>query len=335
MASDQTFNRGDPKRVVWGLEGLDSKSIKADDQRSSNQLWEKLSQAAQNKWTGLINVTRDGRTIGSVVLQKGFVAWAVSRGQSNSLGELLGKVGLLSSHDVMRAQNEYIKNKGRKKLGAILEEMGLIQRPVLRRCLLLHTRSALEELLKYDDAETSVSEKSFEADERIIFELGEILPSLGGTDAEFNGGGLWRGRPEWYGRNEDNEELAFLASVLGYQAAAVISAKGEILSAHCAAKDIDPVLIGIYLTSILDTSARTVYPNPLANVKFIYLECSDHTLVSRWIDEEKTHIIAVVLANGGGVGMAKYLMDGRLGELRNWLFTGQRKSQGGQGRPGH
>ncbi len=284
-----------------------------------NGLWEALQEAVPAAWTGVIKVTRDQKILGSVVMKNGYVAWAVSRDQNTSLGEVLSRIGLLSDEDVMEAQQEYINNKGKKKLGAILEEKGLIQRPVLRRCLLLHTRSALEELLATENVESHMLDKQFDADERIVFELDELVPDdkqsleISGKDI------LWKRSPEWYATNNYNKPLHFLKGVLGYQASAIVSSDGEVLTAHCLSLETDPILIGIYLTSILEASSRTIAPNPLANIKFIYLECVDCILVSSWINQNKTHLIAVMLKSGGSVGMAKYLINGNKEELQKWL----------------
>ncbi len=300
--------------------------ITGDDNRPvENGLWKALQEAVPSGWTGVIKITRNDNILGSVVMKNGYIAWAVCREQNTSLGEVLSRIGLLSDEDVMEAQQEYIKNKGSKKLGAILEEKGLIQRPVLRRCLLLHTRSALEELLSCDDVESHMLDKKFDADEKIVFELDELVPSdrqkLQTPGKEL----LWKRNPEWYAGNNANRPLHFLKKVLGYQASAIISADGEVLTAHCTSLEIDPLLIGIYLTSILEASSRTIAPNPLANIKFIYMECADCILVASWIDEEKTHLVAVMLNLDASVGMAKYLINGNKEEMENWLVDNAEK----------
>lgn len=301
---------------------------KKDDDRqiTGNDLWKTLQEAVPAGWTGIIKVTRNEKILGSVVIKNGYIAWAVSREQNTSLGEVLSRIGLLSDEDVMEAQQEYINNKGKKKLGAILEEKGLIQRPVLRRCLLLHTRSALEELLSFENVQSQMLDKKFDADEKIVFEMDELVPreqhgqSISGQDM------LWKRSPEWYAGNNTNRPLHFLKGVLGYQASAIIASDGEVIIAHCMSLETDPLLIGIYLTSILEASRRTIAPNPLANIKFMYLECADCILVSSWIDREKTHLIAVMLNLGGSVGMAKHLINGQKEELQDWLFKNRGKT---------
>lgn len=108
--------------------------------------WEVLTSAASSRWSGQIEAMDDEGNAGLVVFHQGRIAWAVSRHQTEHLGAFLARLGKLNQEQLKSAQACYQEEGGRRKLGAILEQDHRVDRPVLRHCLRMHTRRAVDSL---------------------------------------------------------------------------------------------------------------------------------------------------------------------------------------------
>jgi len=141
--------------------------------------WEVLSTAASSGWSGQIEALDEDGKAGLVVFHQGRIAWAVSRHQTEHLGAFLARLGKLSHEQLKAAQACYRAEGGRRKLGAILEQDHRVDRPVLRHCLRLHTRRAVDSLAcrpQLTLLSSSVGPRVLE--DELTFPLEDFLPSL-------------------------------------------------------------------------------------------------------------------------------------------------------------
>lgn len=144
-----------------------------------------LRDASAIGFSGRVAVIQDGTSVGTVVFQKGRVAWAVARNQSEDLGTFLLRIGKLTSEQLARVRARYGESGGQVKIGALLEQEGFLRRSVLRRCLLLHARRAIASLTAVP-ARPWILDSTLAADEDLTFLLDDVLDDF----AEYRKGRL-------------------------------------------------------------------------------------------------------------------------------------------------
>jgi len=276
-----------------------------------------LSIARQEVWSGRISVSVEGRQVGAVVLRAGRVAWAVCANQPEDLGTFLWRLGRVTREDLHEIRRRYEEQQGRRKLGALMEEAGVLPRTVLQRCLLLHTRRAMSCLSSYPDPLVQAERTELAVEESMTFSVVDVLPGLGESEfpPQASTSALLVGR--WSKWTAENSVLAEFSELPGYLAAGVFAREGEVLAAH-AARDIDPSTIGIFVVSVLESSARTVRSAGLGAVSNICLECDEGTIVTQWLDEHRNHVVVVVIESNANVGMARYKVGVRAPLLAAW-----------------
>lgn len=141
--------------------------------------WDVLNSAAASGWSGQIEALDEDGQAGLVVFHQGRIAWAVSRHQTEHLGAFLTRIGKLDPEQLKTAQARYRTEGGRRKLGAILEQDHRVDRPVLRHCLRMHTRRAVDSLA-CRPALTLLSSSGGPrvTEDELTFPLEDFLPSL-------------------------------------------------------------------------------------------------------------------------------------------------------------
>jgi predicted regulator of Ras-like GTPase activity (Roadblock/LC7/MglB family) len=275
-------------------------------------LLEQFRWAQRHTFCGQITVRQDDEALGLVVFDEGRVAWAVCRRQPETLGRFLRRIGRVTREQLDRVQKRYEACGRRRKIGALLEEEGMIRRPVLRRCLLLHTRMALESLLGTPPGETAAHPGRLEVDPEMTFSLEELMPTQShAVDAAARPSTRWR---TW---NRENRFLEPLSRIAGYRAAALINADGGVYAAHAAGEQLDVTVLGVYLAAVLESASRAATSSALGQVEFALLDCSEGALVARWLDEQRTHLVVVLVAEDGQIGAAKYGLRGALSDLQH------------------
>jgi predicted regulator of Ras-like GTPase activity (Roadblock/LC7/MglB family) len=274
-------------------------------------LGEQIRWARRHTFCGQLTVRRAGEALGLVVFHQGRVAWAVCRRQPETLGRFLRRLGRVTREQLDEVQQRYEACGRRRKIGALLEEAGMIRRPVLRRCLLLHTRMALESLLEPPGGEAIAHPGHLEVDPEMTFSLEELMPTQSRqAPAEAPPSTRWR---TW---NRENRFLEPLAQIAGYRASALVDADGEVRAAHAAGGDLDVTVLGVYLAAVLESASRAAASSALGQVEFALLDCTDGALVARWLDERRSHLVVVLVAEDGQIGAAKYGLRSALDDLR-------------------
>jgi predicted regulator of Ras-like GTPase activity (Roadblock/LC7/MglB family) len=255
-----------------------------------------LSRVIEEMWSGSLEVCdAAGQPLGQVVLSYGKIAWAACRGQSENLGVFLWRLGRITKDQLAHVQQIFREQKGEKKLGAILEESGILSRSVLRRCLLLHTRSALEALLAHGDAQTKMWLSAPRADERILFAPNEVLPA--GFSSELvtewtcgDSGSLrsWR-------RLNNAVVLEQFMELPGHQGSAIVSSDGDLVAANSTSSALNFSLLSVFVTATLEAAAGTARAAGMSALRFLVLECQAGTLVARWLDDARRELVLVLV----------------------------------------
>lgn len=285
-----------------------------------NALVEPLFQKISDVWSGRIEVHSEDRVIGEVVLSQGRIAWATISGQSETLGVLLWRLGRLSREQLIQVQEDYQRYAGGKKLGAILEESGFMRRPVLRRCIMLHTRSALERLMSTPGIEIAFVDGEHDADEQILFGPEEVLPSVVSmslVEEWMRVDNTWV--RSWFQWNSENRVLKPLQDLPGYMASAVISADGDIVTAHVAHPSVDLTVQSVFVAAMLEASTRAVSDTALASIDQILLECAGGGLAAQWLDECRTNLVFVMTSTENSAPAVRYAIKKIRLALLHWL----------------
>lgn len=283
-----------------------------------DSLTQALRAARREAWSGRINVSVDDREVGAVVMRSGRVAWAICAEQPEDLGTFLWRLGRVTKEDLDAIRRRYAEHGGRRKLGALMEEAGVLPRNVLRRCLLLHTRRAMSCLSALPKARVRAERSELQVDEAMTFSLPDVAPGFeeSGFPPESTTGSLLAGR--WLGWNKENRVLGALADLPGYRASGVLAREGEVLAAH-AAGNIDPVTVGVLVVSLLESSACTLRTSGLGSVSSLCLECDEGTIVTQWLDEHRSHVVVVLVESGANTGMARYKVGAEAPSLAKWV----------------
>jgi len=294
-------------------------------QSESATLLSALFAAQDEGWSGRVAVVVDGREMGSLVFRAGRVAWAVCVEEPEDLGTFLWRLGRVTREELLLIRRRYAEHEGKKKLGTLLEEAGILPRPVLQRCLLLHTRRAVSRLLRYDKARVSLERTSLQVDEAMTFALCEVAPSARESEApcpacERSAAARWSG---W---NEENIALFEFSGIPGYLAASLLSRDGEIIAAH-AGRDVDPATLGVFVVSVLELSDRTTRSTGLGTVGAVCFECSQGTLVAQWLDAARSHVALVLIEAGANTGMARYRLSASASGLSEWARSPDRSTR--------
>jgi hypothetical protein len=227
------------------------------------------------------NLHRGGKPFGCVMMVRGKVAWAVSIAQPVMLGDFLVRLGHITREQFAQATATFRAGGGRKKLGAVLEELGFVSRPMLRRCLLLHTQEAVRSLLASDDLEIASSPTPRQEDEALLFPLEEILSA--GPD------------PRTYDRQValDLTPLTALFSLPGYLASAVAGKDGDVLSAHTARSGIAIEHAAVQAAALLEACAHLGRDGSLGPPREVTSRHLAGLVIGTWLDAPG--ILAVIM----------------------------------------
>jgi hypothetical protein len=281
-----------------------------DDREGALQ---ELLRASRAQRTGQLFFATGGQVKGSIVLHQGRVAWAVSADHQEDLGTFLWRLGRVSKDEIAEVRRKYEKNLGARKLGSLLEEEGLITRAALRRCLLLHTRMVVTAILARRDLEVSSLDITLEIDPEMAFELAELLPELLAPEVVDLGGEAATGGPPgaeprvWPWRRRRTMITGF-DQVEGFIGAAVVSADGELLAADGRQSEFDPAILGFFVASALGSVGR-VASSSLGAVGVVCFELDHGTLVARWVNDHKDHVVLMLLEPRAPAEPARYVLD--------------------------
>lgn len=280
-----------------------------------------LLRGIQLGWSGCIEVTGHDAApapMGQIVLMEGRVAWATCQSQTETLGVFLWRLGRISRPQLTTIRRVYKQHQGQRKLGAIVEELGFMSQPMLRRCLMLHIRSALEMLLALPGTEAHMAEAQVDRDEHYLFAPAEVLPAhhLDELDEIL---GLGAPGSSWFTLNRDNLVLKELTGLPGYLAAAILSADGDVVTAHTTSDAADLVALGVLVSAMAEAFSRAAGPSSLGPATTLTLSYAEGTLSARWIDGNKSFFALVLVRETGDPVELCRALDNAAPRLRAWL----------------
>lgn len=291
------------------------------------ELLECLRSAQGESWCGSIQVYSDSTTSGQVILEKGKIAWATSPKQHETLGGLLWRLGYLTKSQLSLVRNVFKACGGRKKLGTILDECGFLSRAVLRRGLLLHTRSAIGSLNEVRSTKVEMVPGDLARDELFVFELDELLdPKLEDAYPKTmpTKNATWR---FWTSAGEENRVLRGFYKLAQYVASGIYNREGSIVTAHVANSKTDPFEIGALAASLMEGADRAFEPTGFGEPHILLVEHSDGWLVSSWVGAGRDYIVAVMVEASGIPGLVRSTLKKSMPQLEKWLEDHNRPDQ--------
>jgi len=278
-----------------------------------------IIQGLWEEWSGTIDVKVRDRVVGQVVMAKGKVAWATSKDQTENLASLVWRLSHITAEELSTVSKTYYKHKGKKKIGTILEEEGLMSRPVLRRCLMLHIRFALANLFSHEDALVDPRPEVLQTDDEILFLPEEVVPFS--VIADFAKGWVERNKDDDYFRKvtTDSFVLRPLFELPGYMASAVISAHGGVLVAHRSVDWLEPKILAVLVASMLETSMDLSSAIELGQARATMVECSSGFIVARWVDRDKQFACVAMTDHDANLGLIHAGLNRLSGTITTWL----------------
>ena len=270
-----------------------------------------LKNAVEIRWSGILRAVKDSEQVGVVVMRDGHIAWAVSNSQTENFGSFLERIGMVPKEKLNEVVQKYRSLGKTKKLGALLEEGGLISHATLRECLKAHVSAAISSML--DDPEILLEARHGEMviDASLIFLLGEVMPESG---EEFVPREAVVAEPEANG--ESGEEapckvepavLQELASLQGYLYSFVADMTGRIFSLHQSDEvqvETDQVVPAIL--AWLCASCQNSPEMKMGRVRFTFLTCETGSLFVQMMDEGNRHFVAVACDNNARMGVVMH-----------------------------
>jgi predicted regulator of Ras-like GTPase activity (Roadblock/LC7/MglB family) len=311
---------------MW--DALEAETVKGQSgMRSGNTTTDEiLIDAVEQLWTGQIDVYDHKGALGEVILEQGRVAWARCRAQDENLADLLWRLGRISRGQLTQVRQIFNDNGGGRRLGSILEEQGFMSRPVLRRCLLLHTRNAIERLISTPDSRARLKIKgnglTSLTDEQILFGPLEVLPAPLLLEIELpeelDEGDAWV--QSWFSLNRNNVVLRELAEVVGYQASAVFSFDGDVVAAHSRFEDIDVAATCVYMAAMMEAGSRAAAAARVPSQQNVTLQCEEGWVSACWLDNNRYYQALVLADRTGDPSEIGAAMGRAAPRLQAWLM---------------
>jgi predicted regulator of Ras-like GTPase activity (Roadblock/LC7/MglB family) len=276
-----------------------------------------LRNAVDLKWSGILNAMKDSQQVGVVVLRDGHIAWAVSNTQKENFASFLERIGMIPKEKLDEVVQKYRSLGKSKKLGALLEETGLISHATLRECLKAHVSAAISSMM--DDTEIILLAKGGDmvVDTSLIFLLSEVSSVLNdvvplengpipGTEEKIDTSG-----------SGEREFLQDLVTLPGYLYSIVSNTNGEQLASHVAegvsvdpAQQLPPLLVWHGASSLSSSEMK------MGKVLFQFVQSEQGSLFVHMIDAESRYFLAVACDENAKLGVVRHKMSELLPEVR-------------------
>jgi predicted regulator of Ras-like GTPase activity (Roadblock/LC7/MglB family) len=280
-----------------------------------------LRNAVEIKWSGILNAMKDSQQVGVVVLRDGHIAWAVSNTQTENFASFLERIGMVPKDRLDEVVLKYRSLGKSKKLGALLEETGLISHATLRECLKAHVRAAISSMM--DDSGIILQARGGEmvVDTSLIFLLSEVFPTF--CEEPVPEGSLYD--PDDFGTAVKNEELLLdeglflqaLAVLPGYLYSMVSNVEGNQLACHVAdgvAVDTKNLLPSLLVW--LGASSLSSDELKMGKVLFGFVQSELGSLFVHMVDTGGSYFLAVVCDENAKLGVVRHKMNELLPEVR-------------------
>lgn len=273
-----------------------------------------LKNAVVCKWSGILSAVKGSQQVGVVVLRDGHVAWAVSNNQKENFASFLERIGMVPKDKLDEVVQKYRSLGKSKKLGALLEETGLISHATLRECLKAHVRAAISSMVEESGIVLSAKGGEMAVDTSLIFLLSEVYPASG--DRHEMGAG------QHVPRDFDESALNGLADLPGYLYSLVASRKGDQLASHTA--DDTPLNCGQDLAMLiawLGASSSGSDELGMGKVLFGFLQGEKGSLFVQMVDADSPYFLAVACNDTAKLGVVRHKMSELMPEVRRLAET--------------
>jgi hypothetical protein len=270
-----------------------------------------LKKAAEKKWCGILRVMKECEQIGTVFMRDGNIAWAVSKNQTENFGSFLERIGMIPKEQHTDIAERYRALGKSKKLGALLEEAGLITRSKLRECLKAHIQAAIASML--GDAQIIVNARHGEmnVDSNLLFLLREVIPDCcngNGFDNAFSYDSSKKINLDFPEETSTNNDiLTNLAALPGYQYSFISGFSGKLLAFHKSDdlsfdfKEAVTSAVSWIISSM--TNATDLH---MKKIDFILIEYEKDSLFVQWPNGNNDLYIAASFNKNGKPGVIKH-----------------------------
>lgn len=275
-----------------------------------------LRNASQVRWSGILRAVRDSEQVGVVVMRDGHVAWAVSNIQTENFASFLERIGMVPKEKLNEVVRKYRTLGKSGKLGALLEEAGLISHATLRECLKAHLHAAITSML--DDPRIFLEARNGELsiDDGMVFMLSEVCP-----DSEaFVAASEQHRLPPGGAEEQPAVEAAILeclAALPGYLYSFVADMTGKVLTLHVQDgmdADVDTVVPAVL--AWLSTSSLSSSKMEIGRVMFAFLQGEAGSLFVHMTDTDSC-FLAVACDEDARLGVVKHKIAELLPVIRN------------------
>lgn len=283
-----------------------------------------LKNAADSRWSGMLRAMKDEEQVGVVFMRDGHIAWAVSNKQRENFGSFLERIGMVPKDKLNDVVQKYRSLGKSKKLGALLEEAGLISHATLRECLKAHVRSAIASMLDDPLIRLQAKDGEMSIDASMVFLLSEVFPEPGETSLA--------GTPDSPGANEDSGVVSDaavsegdglldeLVPLPGYLYSFVADTKGKILSFHVSEGvqlDIDRILPAV--TAWIQSSSIGTVEMEMGTVQFAFIQSEKGSLFAQMTDADNRFFLAVACDTTAKLGVVKHKVAEQMPIVRQFL----------------
>lgn len=267
-----------------------------------------LQNAANLCWSGILRALKNSEQVGVVVMRDGYVAWAVSNNQTENFGSFLERIGMVPKDKLSEVIQKYKTLGKSKKLGALLEEAGLISHSALRECLKAHVRAAIVSMISDPEIMIQAKDGEMTVDANLIFKLEEVL----------SGTGEAAGAPDFpipstIDSTRTEELLKDLASMSGYRYSLVANVDGDLVARHTQegiTLDVEPLVPKII--SWFMASAEM----DMGKVDSAILHGESGILLVQAVDGNSRFLMAVFCNLDGKLGVIKHKTAELVPEIR-------------------
>jgi len=282
-----------------------------------------LRNAAEIRWSGILRAIKDSEQVGVIVMSDGHVAWAVSNIQTENFGTFLERIGMIPKEKLNEVVRMYRSLGKSKKLGALLEDSGLISHATLRECLKAHVRAAISSLL--DDPQVILEARNGEMaiDASLIFMLNEVFPVPNETsvDTESAASGVAAGGS---GGEEtcavpEADILQELSHLPGYHYSFVADMAGKVLALHgsdAATVNADRVVPAVL--AWISTSSLCSVEMETGAVMFAFMQCETGALFVHMTSSDNRHFVAVACNEDAKLGVVRHKVSELLPTVRRF-----------------
>lgn len=269
-----------------------------------------LKNAVEIRWSGILRAVKDSEQVGVVVMRDGHIAWAVSNSQKENFASFLERIGMVPKEKLNEVVRKYRSLGKSKKLGALLEEAGLISHSTLRECLKAHVSAALSSMMGDPGILLEARHGEMAIDASLIFLLGEVVPEDGeqvvapaAADSEPSRG---THREEALCEAEP-AVLQELSSLPGYLYSFVADTTGRIRSFHQSDEvRVETERIVAAVSAWLDASCRVSPEVKLGTVGFTLLSCEEGSMYVQVVDAETRQFVAIACDRSARMGVVMH-----------------------------